>query len=132
MLFEVALFLYLLCCYIMMIVGHTHYTTQFNFLGKKYIGGNWCGQTWIVSLLSNFKYQNSLQLINEKVLFVFYLLTLCNCLLILWEFLSWKNFFWHGPSISWRLTSKTHFLIVYQFYLHHFEIDGPSQTQSII
>ena len=80
--------------------------TQFNFLGKKYIGGNWCGQTWIVSLLSNFKYQNSLQLINEKVLFVFYLLTLCNCLLILWEFLSWKKIFWHHPNISPGLTWK--------------------------
>ena len=45
-------------------------------------------------------------MIHEKVLFVFYLLTLCNCLLILWEFLSWKKNFWHHPNISPGLTWK--------------------------
>ena len=49
-------------------------------------------------------------MIHEKVLFVFYLLTLCNCLLIQWEFLLWKFFFWHHPNISLRPTSENTFL----------------------
>ena len=56
-------------------------------------------------------------MIHETVLFVSYLLTLCNCLLIQWEFLSWKIFFWHGPSISVRPTQKNALWNCLQFIL---------------
>ena len=82
------------------------FKSQLRFWQNIFISGNWCGQTWIVSLFINSNLWKNLQLIHEKVLFVFYLLTLCNCLLILWEFLSWKNFFWHHPNISPGLTWK--------------------------
>ena len=67
-------------------------------------------------------------MIHEKVLFVFYLLTLCSFLLILWEFLSWKKFsdMVHGFHSDYH--EKMQSKIAVHSFLHHIEIHGPCQT----